>query len=83
MKNKGLKAGEKKKKPLLSQKNFKFRMEFARKHKDWTQDDWNGVIFSDETKINCFNSDGRQWFWSEDPSVLDERSVKMTVKHGG
>lgn len=83
LKNKGLKAGEKKKKPLLSPKNIKSRMEFARKHKDWTEDDWNRVIFSDETKINRFNSDGRQWFWSKDPFVLDERSVKPTVKHGG
>lgn len=83
LKKKGLKAAEKKKKPLLSEKNIKARLEYAKKHKDWTAEDWNRVIFSDETKINRFNSDGRSWYWSRDPSVLDARSVKPTVKHGG
>jgi transposase len=83
LKNKGLKSGEKKKKPLLSQKNIKARLDFARSHQHWTNDDWERVIFSDETKINRFNSDGRTWFWSRDPNTLDERSVQQTVKHGG
>ena len=45
----GLKSGEKKKKPALSSKNMKARFEFAKKHQDWTVDDWNRVIFSDES----------------------------------
>ncbi len=57
----GLKAGEKKKKPGLSQKNIKARLEFAKKYQDWTVNDWNRVIFSDESKINRFNSHGRSW----------------------
>ena len=74
---------KKEKKPLLSQKNIKARLDFARSHEHWTKDDWERVIFSDETKINRFNSDGRTWFWSRDPNTLDERSVQQTVKHGG
>ncbi len=46
------KAGEKKKKPGLSQKNIVARLEFAKKSQDWTENDWNRVIFSDESKIN-------------------------------
>jgi hypothetical protein len=83
LKNKGMKSGEKKKKPLLSQKNIKARLDFARSHQNWTKDDWGRVIFSDETKINRFNSDGRTWFWSRDPNTLNESSVQQTVKHGG
>jgi transposase len=83
LKKNGLQSGEKKKKPLLSAKNIKARLEFARKHEDWTADDWNRVIFSDETKINRFNSDGRTWFWSRDPNVLNNQTVQQTVKHGG
>lgn len=83
LKNRGVMSGEKKKKPLLSQKNIKERLQFAKSHQDWTEDDWNRVIFSDETKINRFNSDGRTWFWSRDPSALTKQSVQQTVKHGG
>jgi transposase len=83
LKKKGLKSGEKKKKPLLSAKNIKARLDFAKTHQHWTADDWERVIFSDETKINRFNSDGRTWFWSRDPKDLNEQSVQQTVKHGG
>jgi transposase len=83
LKKKGMKPGEKKKKPLLSKKNVKARLEFAKEHADWTEDDWSRVIFSDETKINRFNSDGRSWCWFRDPNELTSRVVKQSVKHGG
>ena len=83
LKKKGFKSAEKKEKPQLSKKNVKERLDFAKAHQYWTLDDWKRVIFSDETKINRFNSDGRTWFWSRDPSLLNEKSVKPTVKHGG
>lgn len=79
----GLKAGEKKKKPLLSAKNINARMEFAKKHKDWTIEDWKRVIFSDESKINRFNSDGRSWCWFRDVGELETRTVDQTPKFGG
>ncbi len=81
--NCGLTAGEKKKKPSLSKKNIKARLEWAKEHKNWTKDDWNRVIFSDESKINRFNSDGRSWGWFRDVKHLEERNVKSTIKHGG
>jgi transposase len=58
----GMSAAEKKEKPMLSAKNIKARLAFAKKHKDWTIDDWKRVIWSDETKINRFCSDGRAWY---------------------
>ncbi len=81
--NRGLRAGEKKKKPGLSAKNIKARFEWARERKDWTIEDWNRVIFSDESKINRFNSDGRSWCWFRDVNQLEDRNVKITFKHGG
>ncbi|KAG1324523.1 hypothetical protein G6F63_012551 [Rhizopus arrhizus] len=51
-------------------------------HKDWTIDDWKRVIWSDETKINRFNSDGRTWTWIRSGESLKSHHVKMTVKHG-
>jgi transposase len=79
----GLGAFEKVSKPLLSKKNIKERLDFAKQHKDWTVNDWRRVIWSDESKINRFNSDGRQWCWIRSPSTLQEAQVKGTVKHGG
>ena len=48
----GLGSLEKQKKPLLTAKNIRSRLEFAQRHKDWTVHDWNRVTLSDETKIN-------------------------------
>jgi transposase len=79
----GLGAIEKQSKPLLSEKNVKKRLEWCRKHKDWTVDDWKRVIWTDETKINRFNSDGRQWAWIRSGEELQNHHVKLTVKHGG
>jgi hypothetical protein len=36
-------------------------MDFAEKYLHWTVEDWKRVIWSDETKINRFGSDRRQW----------------------
>lgn len=79
----GMTAAEKKKKPKLSQANIKARLNFARKHKNWTVADWKRVIWSDETKINRYNSDGRAWFWKRDRESEQPRHVKETVKFGG
>jgi hypothetical protein len=76
-------AIEKETKPKLSNKNIKARLEFAKRHKDWTLDDWRRVIWSDESKINRFCSDGRAWCWIRDGEQLQSRHVKETVKHGG
>lgn len=79
----GLGAAEKEDKPALSVKNIKKRYEFAKRHQDWTIADWNRVIWSDESKINRFCSDGRSWYWKRDGESLQPRHVKGTIKHGG
>jgi hypothetical protein len=79
----GLKAAEKEKVPLLSAKNVKARLEFALAHKDWTVEDWKRVVWSDETKICRFCSDGRFWYWARDGESRQSHHVKQTVKHGG
>ena len=59
------KAVVKKKKPLLSARHRQRRLAFALKHRNWTVKDWKRVIWSDETKINRFQSDRRQWVWKQ------------------
>src|SRR5262245_53403159 len=63
LKNSGLKSSVKVKKPLLRPKHTKDCLEFAKKYREWTAEDWKRVTWSDETKINRFGSDGRKWCW--------------------
>jgi hypothetical protein len=48
----------KKKKPSLSVRHRRARLAFAQKYREWTVEDWKRVIWSVETKINRFGSDG-------------------------
>ena len=60
-----MKAVVKQKQPFLFVKHCKEHMDFAIAHKDWTLEDWEKVIWSDETKINRLGSDGRKWAWKK------------------
>lgn len=79
----GLKGHVKIKKPLLTQRHKKLRLEFARAHAHWSAEDWEKVIFSDESKMNRLGSDGRVWTWRKPGSALEARYVKPTLKFGG
>jgi transposase len=83
MKEMGMKAVVKKKRPLLSQKHRRARLDFAVAHRDWTLEDWKKVVWSDETKINCLGSDGRKWVWKKAGEGLSDRLVEGSLKFGG
>jgi transposase len=79
----GLRSFPKAKKPLLRKRHVKQRLAFAKKYQHWTEDDWNRVIWSDETKVNRMGSDGRKWGWKTRGAKLQPHHVQPTVKHGG
>jgi len=79
----GMKAVVKRKRPLLTKRHRRERLDFAMAHKDWTVEDWKRVVWSDETKINCLGSDGRKWVWKKPGEGLSDRLVDGTVKFGG
>jgi transposase len=83
LKREGMEAIVKAKKPLLKKRHLKARLTFAHKYKDWTEEDWGRVIWSDETKINRFGSDGRVWVWKKKGEPRTKRHIQPTVKHGG
>jgi transposase len=83
LKKAGLKAVVKAKKPLLTKRHRKERLDFALAHQDWTVEDWKTVVWSDETKINRLGSDGRIWVWKKAGEGLSDRLVKETKKFGG
>ncbi len=46
-------------------------------------DYWNHVMWSDETKINLFGSDGVECVWWQPGEEYKDKFVLPTVKHGG
>jgi hypothetical protein len=56
----GMISVAKQRKPLLAPRHRKARLEFAKRHLEWTVEDWAKVVWSYKTKINSFGSDGRE-----------------------
>jgi transposase len=79
----GLRAVVKRKRPLLTQRHRRERLQWAERCRDLTLEDWKRVLWSDETKINRLGSDGRLWTYKEVGEPLNDRLVKSTVKFGG
>ncbi|KAG1086243.1 hypothetical protein G6F39_012473 [Rhizopus arrhizus] len=73
----------KKKKPLLTEKHKRARLAWAKKHQYWTVHDWRREIFSDDTKINIWGSDGCKYYWKQKCDRLQPHHIDVTVKHGG
>ena len=70
-------------KPLISKKNKKVRLDFATEHIVWTDEQWNMVHFSDESKFNLFGSDGKRIVRRKNGERLSRHCVKKTVKFRG
>jgi transposase len=83
LKESGLKAAVKPKKPRLLPRHKKARFDFAIRYQHWTINDWKRIVWSDETKINRLGCDGREWIWKKPNSMLTAQHVKGTVKFGG
>ena len=83
LRKEGMNAITVKPKPYLSLRHKRLRLQFALMHKDWTLADWTRVIFSDETKINRFGSDGPNHIWKRPSRNILDREISGTVKFGG
>lgn len=63
--------------------HWKRQLEWAKAHANWTLEYWLAVVFSDESKFNCFDSDEHEWCWRRPGEGFDEHYTKKVVKHRG
>ena len=57
----GLKGCKARKKPLVTEVQRRKRLKWAHEHNSWTQDQWNRVLFSDESNFSIRNHSGLQF----------------------
>lgn len=69
------------KKPLLTEKMKRNRLQWAKSHENWTFEDWSRVIFSDESKFNLLGQDGKQNVRRRKGERFKAECVAKTVKH--
>ena len=68
---------------LLTKWHIKRWLDWAERHCYWDGEDWQAVVFLDESKFNLFGSDSREWCWRRPEEAHDTRYTKKKLKHGG
>ncbi len=63
--------------------NRKARLEFAKRHLKKPSQFWNNILWTDETKINLYQSDGKRRVWRRKGTAHDPKHTTSSVKHGG
>ncbi len=79
----GLHGRRPRRKPLLKLAHKKACKQFAEDNLAKSMNYWIHVLWSDETKINLFDSDGVQHVWWHPGEEYQENCALPTVKHGG
>jgi Transposase len=70
--------------PLLKQLDYKRRLEFARKFKNWTVEDWKRVIFTDEMSIKVgMDRLSIMWVWRKPGEEFHKDCVNLRKRSTG
>ncbi|KAJ4949564.1 hypothetical protein JOQ06_021074, partial [Pogonophryne albipinna] len=83
LRRQGLKSCSARRVPLLKPVHVQARLKFAREHLDDPEEDWENVIWSDETKIELFGKNSTKRVWRRKNAELHPKNTIPTVKHGG
>lgn len=80
LKKVGLMSCSSAKKPLISQKNRAGQLKFVNKHVLCTSSHGKRVFFNDESKLNAFGSDGKQYVRRRTGERFDPKCTKNLLK---
>ncbi|KAK6308944.1 hypothetical protein J4Q44_G00204070 [Coregonus suidteri] len=79
----GLKSCSVRKVPLLKPAHVQARLKFANDHLDDPEEEWEKVMWSDETKIELFGLNSTRRVWRKKKDEYNPKNTIPTVKHGG
>ena len=71
------------KKPMVSRQNRSLRVQFAQKYSHWTAKEWQRVVFTDESKFNRIQSDGRTFVRRRKNETYAPNCVQHRFQCGG
>ncbi|XP_057673496.1 ras-related protein Rab-40C isoform X1 [Corythoichthys intestinalis] len=83
LRRQGLKSCTARRVPLLKKVNVHARLRFAREHLDDPEEDWENMLWSDETRIELFGRNTGSRVWKRKNTELHLKNTIPTVKHGG
>jgi transposase len=69
------------KKPFVNAANRMKRLAWAKSRKDWV-DEWEKIIWSDESRFEVFGGDGKRYVWRTIHERYDPRCLIPTFKSG-
>ncbi len=70
-------------KPLLTKKNTKARLTFAKKILIIPQDFWANILSTDVTKVELFGRCVSRYIWRKINTAFHKKNIIPTFKHGG
>ncbi|KAK4520308.1 uncharacterized protein ATC70_008441 [Mucor velutinosus] len=76
----GLKSRRKVKTNFVSKTNKRLRLAWAKKHRHLTIADWRRWVFSDETRIDLWGSDGNSFYWTNGGRIMQSYQVKSQLQ---
>ena len=77
----GLRGCKAKKKPKVLEKQRKARIAWAKEHLNWTSEDWDKVIFSDESTFTIQNHAGSNFVRRRPQEAFSLQCISLTIKH--
>ncbi|GFT42130.1 transposable element Tc1 transposase [Trichonephila clavipes] len=70
-------------KPLVTARPALQRRQWCRTHIQWTPQQWQQVIWSDESTFTLFQTTGRVYVWRTPKEAFAPECIVPTVNHGG
>ncbi|GFX10546.1 transposable element Tcb1 transposase [Trichonephila clavipes] len=70
-------------KPFVTARHALQRRQWCRTHRQWTPQQWQQVIWSDESTFTLFQTTGRVYVWRTPKEAFAPECIVMTFKHGG